>query len=224
MDGELTQTIEEYLEGIYRLQERWGIAKTGDLVKLFNVSPGTVTNTIERLERKGFIVHSTYKGVRLTEKGLKIALKVIRKHRLSERLLTDVLQLEWHESHEAACQLEHSISDKIAKKIEELLGYPKTCPHGNPIPTENGRMIERENLQPLVEAGVGEERIIARITSEEPELLKYFNRLGLKPERSIEIIEKAPFNGPLTIKIGESIHALDHRLASIIMVKKGGGG
>ncbi|RJS91291.1 metal-dependent transcriptional regulator [Candidatus Bathyarchaeota archaeon] len=216
---EVTSATEEYLEIIYKLQKKNGIATTSDLVRLLKVAPGTVTNTIARLERESFVIHEPYRGVRLTEKGQRIALRTIRKHRLSERLLTDLLNVEWEKVHEAACKLEHSISDEIAKKIEKALGHPKTCPHGNPIPTECGGIIE-ESSEPLSKFNVGEKGVIVKITDERRELLEYLSSINVKPDRLVEIIDKAPFNGPITIKIEGKSHALSPEIASIIEARK----
>lgn len=219
MAREVSIIIEEYLEGIYRLQERSGVARTSELVKLLKVASGTVTNTVERLERKGLVTHKPYKGVKLTEKGRKIALQVLRRHRLSERLLTDILQIKWDEAHKAACKLEHAITDEIAKKIEKVLGHPKTCPHGNPIPTRCGGIFE-EKSEPLTNLNPREGGIIVKITEEESDLLQYLATLGLMPGKSIEVVEKAPFNGPITVKVDETDRALSLETASIIKVKK----
>jgi len=218
LNNKVTSAIEEYLEIIYRLQEKGGVATTSDLVKSLKVAPGTVTNTIARLKRESLVIHEPYRGVRLTEKGRRIALRTIRKHRLSERLLTDLLNVEWENVHEAACKLEHSISDEIAKKIEKALGHPKTCPHGNPIPTECGGIIE-EKSRPLSELKVGEEGIIAKITDERPEILEYLNSLKVRPDRMIKVVEKAPFNGPIIIRIEGKNHALSRETASLIEIK-----
>ncbi len=219
MTAEVSNVIEEYLEVIYRLQEKSGVARTSDLVKMLNVAPGTITNTVERLEKESLIVHEPYKGVQLTEKGCGIALRIVRKHRLSERLLTDILSVEWDKAHDAACQLEHGISDEVAKKIEKTLGHPKTCPHGNPIPTECGGIIE-ESFQPLTKFDIQEKGIIVKITDESPELLQYFSTLGLKPETSIEVVEKAPFDGPITVRIDGKDHALSRKIAALIKIRK----
>jgi len=214
----VTSATEEYLEIIYRLQEKSGVATTSDLVRSLRVAPGTVTNTIARLEKESFVIHEPYRGVRLTEKGRRIALRIIRKHRLSERLLTDLLNVEWERVHEAACKLEHSISDEIAKKIEKALGHPKTCPHGNPIPTECGGIIE-EKSRPLNELELEERGIIAKITDEKRELLEYLNSLKVRPGKVVEVIEKAPLGGPITIRIEGGNHALSQEVASLIKVK-----
>lgn len=216
---EISDVVEEYLEAIYRLQEKTGAARTSDLVRMLNVAPGTVTNTVERLEKESLIVHEPYRGVKLTDKGLKLSLRVVRKHRLSECLLTDVLDVEWDKVHDAACQLEHGISDEIAKKIEKALGYPKTCPHGNPIPTECGGIIEG-NFQPLSKFNVREKGSIVKITDENPDLLQYLGTLGIKPETYLEVVEKAPFEGPITVRIDGKDHALSREIAASIEVRK----
>jgi DtxR family Mn-dependent transcriptional regulator len=216
---EVTAAIEEYLECIYKLQEKSGVARTSGIVKALNVAPGTVTNTVEWLEKQDMVTHEPYKGVKLTQKGRKIALKVIRKHRLSERLLVDILHMGRDKAHDAACKLEHSITDDMMKPLEEALKYPKTCPHGNPIPTENGEIIEEKSL-PLLELVVGEHGIVAKITEERYDLLNYLDKLGIAPKAAIEILEKAPFNGPITVKVGSTSHAISYAIASIIQVKR----
>jgi DtxR family Mn-dependent transcriptional regulator len=216
---EVSAVIEEYLEAIYRLQEKSGAGRTNDIVKMLKVAPGTVTNTVERLEKEGYVTHEPYKGVKLTQKGLKIALQVVRRHRLSERLLTDILHLEWDKAHDAACKLEHGITNEIIKPLEKALRHPKTCPHGNPIPTRCGGIIE-EKSQPLTELNANEQATIIKITEERPDFLHYLDTIGLVPGAFIEVVEKAPFNGPITLKVGATNRALSSAMASIIHVKR----
>jgi len=217
---ELSSTVEEYLEAIYRLEEKGGSAKTGDLAKELNVALGTITNTIESMEEQNLVTHRPYRGVNLTEKGRTIALDVVRRHRLSERLLTDILRLDWSKAHDAACKLEHAIADKdVIKPLEEALGKPKTCPHGNPIPSELGKVTE-EKLEPLVNLDTGEEGVIIKITDERPDLLQYLARLSLVPGINVHVEEKAPFNGPLTVRVSSTIFALGRNVASVVWVKR----
>jgi DtxR family Mn-dependent transcriptional regulator len=217
---EVSSTLEEYLEAIYKLEEKIGSAKTGDLAKELNVTLGTVTNTIESMEKQDLVIHKPYKGVRLTKKGRKIALDVVRRHRLSERLLTDILRLEWSKAHDAACKLEHAIADKdIIKPLEKALGKPKTCPHGNPIPSESGRVIE-EKSELLANLGLGEEGTIVKITDEKQDLLQYLATLGLVPGAIVQIEEKAPFNGPIMVRVMGASYALGRNVASVIWVRK----
>jgi DtxR family Mn-dependent transcriptional regulator len=219
MVEEVTAVIEEYLEAIYRLQQKSGAARTSDIVQMLGVAPGTVTNTVERLEKEGYVTHKPYKGVKLTEKGLKIALQVVRRHRLSERLLTDILHVEWNKVHDAACKLEHDITDDIAKPLEKALRHPKTCPHGNPIPTKDGGITE-EKSQPLTEFNERERATIVKITEEESDLLRYLETMNLLPGVSVEVVEKAPFNGPITVNVGGTNRALSRTVASIIQAKR----
>jgi DtxR family Mn-dependent transcriptional regulator len=216
---EISAVIEEYLECIFKLQEKSGVARTNDIAKSLEVVPGTVTNTVEWLEKEGLITHKPYKGVKLTEKGRKIALQVIRRHRLSERLLTDILHIEWDKVHDAACKLEHDITDEITKPLEKALGHPKTCPHGNPIPTRCGGIIEEES-QPLTVLNEREQGTIVKITEEKADLLRYLGTMGLVPGASFEVVGKAPFNGPIVIKVGRTNRALSREVASIIKVKR----
>jgi DtxR family Mn-dependent transcriptional regulator len=215
----VSPVVEEYLEAIYKLQEKYGVARTSDLVSSLKLAPGTITNTVERLEKEGYITHEPYRGVKLTSKGFGIATQVVRRHRLSERLLTDILHIEWDKVHEAACQLEHGITDEIIKPLEKALRHPKTCPHGNPIPTKSGGIIE-EKSQPLTKLNKKEQGIIVKITEEKSDLLHYLDTLGLRPGATVEILDKAPFDGPTTLKVDGTNHALSPEMASIIQVRQ----
>ncbi len=217
--AEVTSIVEEYLEAVFRLQEKSGSARTNELVKMMKVAPGTVTNTIERLEKESLLTHVPYKGVRLTEKGRSIALRVLKKHRLCERLLTDILDVEWGKAHDYACKLEHDVSDDLALKIEKALKSPETCPHGNLIDTESSRHLSMKS-EPLTESNVREKVLITKIVDEQSDLLQYLDTLGLHPGNSLEVVEKAPFDGPITVRIGGRAHALSRQIASMIHVRK----
>lgn len=216
----VSPTIEEYLEAIYKLQEREGSAKTTELAKELKVALGTITNTIESMEKQSLVVHQPYKGVKLTSKGRKIALDVVRRHRLSERLLVDILRIEWSRAHDAACKLEHAFADKeLSRPLEEALGHPKTCPHGNPIPSESGKLSE-EQSEVLLSLNAGESGMIAKVTDEREDILRYLGKLGLVPGALVEVEERAPFNGPIMVKVGSAHYALGRAVASVIWVKK----
>jgi len=218
-EATVSSEAEEYLEAIYRLEKKTGFAKTMELASQLKVVPGSVTNTVEGLERRGLVIHEPYRGVKLTEKGQKLALNVLRRHRLAERLLTDILHLDWSKSHDAACKLEHAIAADIIKPLEKALGHPKTCPHGNPIPTACGGVIE-EKSEPLVNLSPEESGVIVKITEEEPRILQRLSALGLMPGVSVEVEQKAPFGGPVTIRAGEASYTLDHRVVSVINVRR----
>jgi len=219
MSAEITSTTEEYLETIYRLEQKEGAARTGEIASDLGVALGTVTNTIEHMEDEGLVSHVPYRGVRLTGRGMKGALSVIRRHRLSERLLTDMIGVNWADVHAPACRLEHGLSDEIIKPLEKALKHPKTCPHGSPIPTKYGEIIE-EKSEPLVALDEREGATVVKITEERADLLRYLETMGLVPGASINVIDKAPFDGPITIKVGEARRALSRSMASVIMVKR----
>ncbi|MCW3997709.1 MAG: metal-dependent transcriptional regulator [Candidatus Bathyarchaeota archaeon] len=215
---EISYQAEEYLEAIYRLEKKKCSAKTMELAKKLNVVPGSITNTIENLEKRGLVSHIPYKGVKLTEKGRKIAANVLRKHRLAERLLTDFLHLNWSEVHDAACKLEHALSPKILNSLESSLGNPKTCPHGNPIPTYKGKLDE-PNSKPLAELNSGESGIVVKISEENPTILRVLESLGAIPKTLVKIEGKESFNGPLHISINGKRHKLEQKIARCIHVK-----
>ncbi len=156
----------------------------------------------------------------LTPKGQRAARTLVRRHRLSERFLTDVLGLDWESAHREACRMEHVLSPEVEEKLAEMLGNPETCPHGYPIPDQNGH-IREEEIKPLCDFCVDEKGRIARVEEEEPQLLQYLASLGLLPETDIEVKDIAPFGGPLLVKVGDTQYALGREVASKIWTRKG---
>ncbi len=219
MEERSSEPMEMYIQAIYRLTEAERIARTSVIAESLGVSMGAVTNTLARLEREGLVRREAYKGVKLTSEGERIALTILRKHRLAERLLTEVLGMKWSEVHQIACRLEHAITDDMVGALEKLLKNPKTCPHGNPVPTAAGR-IDRAGLEPLSKLAANQEGIIASIAGERTDLLRYLASLGLVPGASVRVEEKAPFDGPLIVSILGSRYALGKQVASSIRVKK----
>ncbi len=215
----VTNQAEEYLEAIYRLENKTGFARTMELSRELGVVPGSITNTIENLERKKLVVHEPYKGVKLTPNGRRIASSILRRHRLAERLLTDLLQIDWSEVHEPACKLEHALTPEIIKPLEKALGHPKKCPHGNPIPTGCGR-IEEEKTVALSELGPQISGIVIKIIEEKPEILKKLTKLKLVPGTQLKVVKKSKKAGKLEINVAEENCTIDHDLASIIYVKQ----
>lgn len=219
MSHEFFTAPEMYLKTIYNLELRSGAARTGDIAKILNITPGSVTNTLEVLEGKGLVAREPYKGVNLTDQGRKLALSVFRRHRLAERLLVDILHMDWAESHGEACRLEHSISDAVASSIQKMLDDVKTCPHGNPIPDENGFMapVKSDALSNLTN---GEHAVVSMIPDESTELLRYLSTLGMIPGAKIAVEEKAPFKGPMLVKVGDNSYPISLDVASGIYVTK----
>lgn len=215
----LSKESEEYLEAICRLEEKSGLARTKDLSNLLGVVPGSVTNTVENLKKRELIVHKPYRGVKLTEKGRKLALKVLRKHRLAERLLTDILKMDWSKAHETACKLEHAIPEDMIKPLEKALKHPQTCPHGNPIPTKCG-VIQEEETEPLTDLKTEETATIVKITEETQNLLQRLDELGLRPGETVKMKKRIPIDGLIVLRIKGANHTLSTDLASIIRVRK----
>jgi len=216
LETELSYEAEEYVEAIYRLQKRSGVAKTKELAEELRVVPGSITNTIEHLEKHGLVKHQPYRGVKLTAKGKKLALDVLRRHRLAERLLTDVLEAEWSDVHESACKLEHVLTKDVIMLLEKRLGNPKFCPHGNPIPTEQGE-VEEEECHPLREVGLNVVCIVAKITDGKREKLLRLASEGIKPNVPIQVVEKRPPNMVLCVAGKECTISYDD--ASSVWVK-----
>jgi DtxR family Mn-dependent transcriptional regulator len=192
-----------------------------ELARSLNVVPGSVTNTVENLKRKGLVTHKPYKGVKLTENGRKIASSVLRRHRLAERLLTDILHLDWSEVHDQACKLEHALSPEILKPLEKALGHPKKCPHGNPIPTSCGGILEEETVA-LSELGAKTCGVIVKIVDEKTETLQQLAGLNLTPGTSVHVEGRTVSGGSLVVVVGDETCTIDVELASVIYVKKNG--
>ena len=189
MAAELSHEAEEYLEAIYKLQKKRGVARTKELARELKVVPGSVTNTIAHLERHGLVEHTPYRGVRLTFEGERLAISIIRRHRLAERLLTDLLEADWSRVHETACRLEHVLTEDVLALLEKRLGYPKFCPHGNPIPKESGEVEEVECF-PLTAVEANQTCVVVRLVDERRETLESLAALGIKPNVLVRV-EKA---------------------------------
>ncbi|MDO8728053.1 MAG: metal-dependent transcriptional regulator [Candidatus Methanoperedens sp.] len=216
MEADNSRT-EEYLESIFKLQEEQHPVSTSRLAEHLKLSAPSVSEMVKKLTGKGLVFHSE-KGVCLTDEGKSLAKKVIRRHRLSERLLTDVLGFKWDEVHDEACKLEHAISPEMEDRIAESLGNPKTCPHGHAIPDKDGTLI-KEKVKPLSELKAREKGIIVSVFEEDPKMLKYLASLGMLPDVCVKVEEVAPFGGPLIVCVGGSRYALGREVASKIKVK-----
>ena len=215
----ITPAVEEYLEAIYKMSQEEGPVIAARLAERMSVSPPTVADMLRRLSKNGFIGVDRKQGVVLTRKGTEAAETLVRRHRLAERMLTDVLGLGWDEVHDEACRLEHAISDQVEEKLAEKLGNPETCPHGHPIPGSKAAKAHRKPPRPLSDLRVGDEAVIERVSEEEPQLLHYLATLGLLPKARIRVREIAPFRGPMLVKVGSAQYALGQEVASKIMVR-----
>ena len=210
-----SERVEEYLEAIAKRQKTEMPVSTSSLAADLGVSLPAVTDMIRRLESEGLINYQHNKGVSLTARGSRAALTTIRRHRLWERFLTDILGLRWDKVHDAACRLEHAISPDMEESLASLLGYADTCPHGNPIPDKNGH-VKEQDVRPLSEFQVGRRVRISAVVKEEGRLLRKIEKWGLKP-KSIVKIERKDDNGTLELKLDGKKLLLDKATADYLM-------
>jgi DtxR family Mn-dependent transcriptional regulator len=211
------ESTEEYLEAIYRLEREGPGVTTSAVASELGVAPASVSGMLKKLASEGLIEHRARGEAKLTPSGLEIAVRVIRRHRLAECLLTDVLGMSWDEVHSEACRLEHAISSAVEARLVTLLGDPKVCPHGLPIPPADGSDPPRPGV-PLAQIASGERALVHGVTEEVPEILRYLGEIGLRPGAFVEVIEKAPLGGPVTISVNGSRHAISLELARMVTV------
>lgn len=209
----------ECLEAAWRLERERPAAGLETLTRRLGIGKAAATEHVLALQGRGLLDTDLSGRIRLTGEGRRIALGLIRKHRLLERFLTDLLKLPWERVHEEACRLTPVLSEDIANALAELLGTPATCPHGNPIPGADGALPE-ETGTPLHRLKPGQGGLILRIEPEEPEMLRYLATLGLLPQTKVEVEEIAPFGGPVLIRSGDSRYALGRKVASRIFVRE----
>jgi DtxR family Mn-dependent transcriptional regulator len=214
-------TVEEYLEMIYRLAAKGGPVIGARLAEAVGVSPPTVTQTLKRMVKDGYVCVSPQKEITLTPAGMEQVRSIQRRHRLAELLLTDILGFDWLRAHNEAVKFQHVLSPEVATAISKKLGDPLTCPHGNPIPGNVPEDYTEEDLRALAAVPVGETVIVRRITEdgeEEPQLLGYFFEKGLLPGTVVTIIEQAPYAGTVTVRKDGNEMALGVRAAQELLV------
>ncbi|MFV9506385.1 MAG: metal-dependent transcriptional regulator [Oscillochloridaceae bacterium umkhey_bin13] len=216
--GRITPAIEDYLKAIYTLQQQ-GTVTTSLLGEQRGSKPGSVTGMVKKLAEMNLVQHTPYQGVQLTAAGERIALEVIRHHRLLELYLVEALGYSWDEVHEEAERLEHHISEKLEARIAAHLGHPTFDPHGDPIPSLDGRLPSSPDLR-LADLAVAERATVVRMRDQSAERLRYLADLGLVPGAAVEVIASAPFDGPLSVQIGAHVYPLDRRMARSIEVRR----
>jgi DtxR family Mn-dependent transcriptional regulator len=214
-----TSIVEEYLEAVYKLQGSGKKLGTSELSRQLGVSPASATEMMDRLAARGLVVKNEESGISLTKNGGKLALQVVRKHRISERFLVDVLGMDWKDVHEEACKLEHAVSPEVAKRMEAMLEDASTCPHGHPIPDDQGR-TEKSTLRRLSSLKRNQQAVIAMIADEKRELLEYLTTLGMMPGTTVVVEQVAPFGGPLMVKAEGTSYAMAREIAEKIWVNE----
>lgn len=214
----LTAPVEDYLKAIYELETRLGTAVTSDVADALDVAPASATGMIRRLAAQGYLDHVPYKGVQLTPAGRRAALRTIRRHRILESYLTGVLGYPWDLVHDEAERLEHAASDALIERMAAALGHPTQDPHGAPIPTAEGVVDERSH-RTLADLNAGERARMVRVSDRDGSLLRYLAEIALQPGVEVELVARAPFDGPLTLRIGDKQLMVGPSLAGQVLVE-----
>lgn len=214
-----SESREEYLEAIFKLAQSPGGATVSRLAEELGLASASVSQMVARLSCEGLVQRDEAHRVVLTDEGRASAARLVRRHRLSERFLSDYLALPWDQVHEEACKFEHVLSDEVEARLAAQLGNPQTCPHGRAIPGEDGQLAPEEG-RPLAQLGAGEKTTISYVSDEKPDLLRYLSSLGLLPETAVSVEDVAPFGGPLLIRVGRARYALGREVAGKIFVRE----
>lgn len=220
--SDLSVTMREYLMQIYRLaalsSKASAYVSTSALADLLDVSAPAVNRMVNKLKEGGLLDHEPYQGIRLTAKGSREALKEMRRHRIAESFLVTVMGFGWHEVHAEADRMVQGLSETLTERMAEMAGYPTHCPHGELIPGADGSLPDlRDTL--LSEADVNIDLVITRVRTRESDRLEYIAALGLTPGKTLQVLHKAPFNGPLQLKVGPEYRIVGHNLAELIRVQ-----
>jgi DtxR family Mn-dependent transcriptional regulator len=216
----LTRSVEDYLKAIYHLSSQGGFATTSDLAAMLEVAPPSVSGMMKRLSETGLIEHVPYRGVQLTHQGRHAALQMIRRHRILEVYLTKQLGYDWGDVHAEAERLEHAVSERLIDRMAGALGDPRYDPHGAPIPTAAGE-IEEAELVTLADAAVGATLLLRQVGGgdENPARLRYLAEQGLTPGTRMTVVERQPFNGPITVRIGSQTRVVGQELALLLLCR-----
>ncbi|HEY4219540.1 MAG TPA: metal-dependent transcriptional regulator [Gemmatimonadaceae bacterium] len=214
---ELTAPVEDYLKVIFELEAGGGVAGTNEIASTLGVAPASVSGMVRRLADQGLIAHERYRGVQLTKAGRLAALRTIRRHRIIEAYLTTALGYPWDRVHDEAERLEHAASDELIDRMAAAIGEPTTDPHGAPIPTRDGTLDEQP-LQTLDAVEVGARVCVQRVGDRDAEQLRYLAELGIMPGRRVEVLARAPFDGPISLRVGRLTRTIGAGLAKRILV------
>jgi DtxR family Mn-dependent transcriptional regulator len=215
---DLTVAVQDYTKAIFTLESRDGAASTNELAALLEVRPASVSGMLRKLSDLGLVEHERYHGVRLTERGRRVALEVIRHHRLVELFLVESLGMTWDEVHAEAEVLEHALSEELEELIATKLGNPTVDPHGDPIPSRELKLAET-SATALAELKPGETATFVRVSDADPEMLRFLGERDIVPGTRLELVERQPFDGPLFVRAGDEVHVLGATLARAMRVE-----
>lgn len=219
----LSRSVEDYLKAIFSLTERGDPASTSAVAQLLDVQPASVTGMVKRLAESSLLEHVPYRGVRLTERGTREALRIIRRHRILETYLVERLGYAWDDVHPEAERLEHAASDGLVERMARALEDPSHDPHGAPIPTRAGE-IEATDFATLADVELEEDLHIRAVADEDGERLRYMEARGLLPGVRVRVEDREPGDGPVTVRVGGpkgARHVVGRELARRIFVASG---
>jgi DtxR family Mn-dependent transcriptional regulator len=213
-----SSNVEDYLKTIYSLAAEAEAASTSAIAERLGVAAGSVTGMIKRLADQGLVEHVPYYGARLTAAGEEQAIALIRRHRILELFLVQVLGYTWDRVHGEAERLEHAVSDELIDRMAQVLGFPVADPHGAPIPSSGKAFVDRR-YPTLDKLDVGSSAVLRRVRDEDPAALRYLAELKLTPGAEVTLTERGPFNGPLYIRVGDQQHIVSPELAQSVQVE-----
>ena len=214
------EAIEDYAKAIYAIGQRSeGPVATNAIAERLGVAPGTVTAMLKRMAKLGLVSYEPYRGVELTAEGNRVALEVIRHHRLIESFLADALGMPWDKVHDEAEVLEHYISEDLEERMASVLGDPSHDPHGDPIPDRTLALVE-ESTVALADVGPGESATFTRVSDSDPQMLRYLDERGIRPGVEVTVRERDPFGGALMVVIDGTAHAIGSQLADRMLVSR----
>ncbi len=208
---------EDYLKAVWSLQQDGGAVTTTALAERLGVIPSSVSGMVRKLAESGLVSHDPYRSVGLTDAGRRVAVDVVRRHRLLELFLTRELELPWDEVHAEAEVLEHALSPRLVERISAKLGHPTRDPHGDPIPAADGSVADDDTV-PLSGMEQGACGVIVRVSDSDPRMLRYLSERRIALGDRVEVLERAPFDGPLTVRVGPTELAVGGGLATAIRV------
>jgi DtxR family transcriptional regulator, Mn-dependent transcriptional regulator len=216
----VTAAVEDYVKAIYMLESSGEAASTNALAARLDVTPAAVSGMLRKLVALDLVEHEPYRGVRLTERGRLVALEVIRHHRLLELFLVESLGMTWDEVHAEAEVLEHVLSEELEELIAAKLGNPTLDPHGDPIPSRELAIADDAGSCDLYQLEPGSAGTFVRVSDADPEMLRFLTGRGITPGARLEVLERQPFDGPLSVRVGRRVHVLGAVLARAIRVQK----
>lgn len=216
-----SEAIEDFLKEVYMLQQEHERVQTSMLAEALKITAPSTTEMAKKLAKANLVVHEPYRGIQLTPAGERVALEIIRNHRLIELFLVEALGFTWDEVHDEAERLEHAMSERLAQRIAEFLSNPRYDPHGDPIPTAEGN-IQPRRLVPLSEWPAEDRGVIARLVDQSPAMLRYLAEKGLIVGASITVVTRDPFDGPLALRVDEHEQIIGQNVARHVLISEPG--